>query len=171
MWTTDEHRSGLKPIVRRVWALRGERPVVTVHHRYQWSYVYGFVQPTSGRTVWLLMPTVSIAAFNAALQEFAHELDIGPAHLFLLLVDGAGWHTSPQVQVPPAVRLYFLPPYSPELQPAEHLWPLTNQPLVNQCFADMAQLEAVQAQHCLWLQQQPDLIRSATNFSWWPQCA
>jgi hypothetical protein len=68
-------------------------------------------------------------------------------------------------------RLYFLPPYSPELQPAEHLWPLTNQPLVNQCFADLAELEAVQAHHCLCLQDQPDLIRSATNFSWWPQCA
>jgi hypothetical protein len=171
LWTTDEHRIGLKPIVRRVWALRGERPVVTVHHRYQWSYVYGFVRPTSGRTVWLLMPTVSIAAFNAALQEFARELDLGPDHLILLLVDGAGWHTSPQVQVPPGIRLYFLPPYSPELQPAEHLWSLTNQPLVNQCFADLAELEAVQAQHCLWLQQRPDLIRSTTNFSWWPQCA
>ncbi len=165
----DEHRIGLKPILRRVWTLRGQRPTVSVHHRYAWSYVYGFVHPTSGRTCWLLMPTVSIDAFNVALQEFARE--VGSDKLILLLVDGAGWHISPHIHVPPGIRLYFLPPYSPELQPAEHLWPLTNQPLVNQCFVDLDQLEAVQAEHCNTLQNQLDLIRSTTNFHWWPQCA
>ncbi len=165
----DEHRIGLKPILRRVWTLRGQRPTVRVHHRYAWSYVYGFVYPTSGRTVWLLMPTVSIDAFTVALQEFARE--VGSDKLILLLVDGAGWHISPHIHTPPGIRLYFLPPYSPKLQPAEHLWPLTNQPLVNQCFVDLDQLEAVQAEHCNTLQTQPNLIRSTTNFHWWPQCA
>ena len=35
----DEHRLGLRPVLRRVWALRGRRPVVPVYHRYQWLYV------------------------------------------------------------------------------------------------------------------------------------
>ncbi len=48
VWAMDEHRVGLKPIVRRVWAKRGERPVVVVHPRYEWTYVYGFVRPESG---------------------------------------------------------------------------------------------------------------------------
>jgi hypothetical protein len=30
LWTMDEHRIGLKPIVRRVWAHKGERPIITV---------------------------------------------------------------------------------------------------------------------------------------------
>ena len=38
-------------------------------------------------------------------------------------------------QVREHVHLLFLPPYSPELQPAEHLWSLTNAVLINQHFS------------------------------------
>jgi hypothetical protein len=31
LWCTDEHRLGLKPIVRKVWSPVGERPIVRVH--------------------------------------------------------------------------------------------------------------------------------------------
>jgi hypothetical protein len=58
----DEHRVGLKPIVRAIWSRRGKRPQVPVRPRYQWLYVYDFVQPCSGETAWWLMPTVSIPA-------------------------------------------------------------------------------------------------------------
>ncbi len=91
----DEHRIGLKPLVSPVWASPGYRPTVIVHHRYQWLYVYGFVQPSTGRNFWLLMPTVSILAFNLALAEFATF--IGPHTTVRLVVDCAGWHTSPHV--------------------------------------------------------------------------
>jgi len=43
----DEHRIGLKPILRRVWAPKGERPAALGHHRYERLYVWGFVQPAS----------------------------------------------------------------------------------------------------------------------------
>jgi len=164
----DEHRVGLKPIVRRVWAPRGQRPSVVVDHRYQWSYVYGFVQPRTGRSFFLLLPTVSIPAFTVALDEFARAMGAGPDYHIFLLLDGAGWHTSPHLYLPPGLHLIFLPPYSPELQPAEHLWPLTNQPLANRCFASLEELESVQAERCRWLQDHPDLVRSATLFHWWP---
>ena len=167
----DEHRIGLKPIVRRVWAKRGQRPIVLVQPRYEWLYVYAFVQPTTGRTFWLLMPTVSVDAFNVALLEFAQFAGAGPDKLITLLVDRAGWHTSPQVQAPPDIRFYYLPPYSPELQPAEHLWALSDAPLVNACFQNLDQLETLQAERCLWLQDHPDLVHSTANFHWWPQCA
>jgi hypothetical protein len=45
LWATDQHRIGLKPILRRIWARRGSRPRVTVQQRFQWLYVYSFVQP------------------------------------------------------------------------------------------------------------------------------
>jgi hypothetical protein len=44
----DEHRIGLKPITRGVWAPKGERPIALGHHRYEWLYVHGFVEPASG---------------------------------------------------------------------------------------------------------------------------
>ena len=46
VWATDEHRLGLKPILRRVWAPKGQRPIALGHHRYKWVYVTAFVQPT-----------------------------------------------------------------------------------------------------------------------------
>jgi hypothetical protein len=69
VWTMDEHRIGLKPIIRRVWRKRGQRPIVKVQHRYKWLYLYGFVCPSSGQTFWLLLPMVSIAAYTLALKS------------------------------------------------------------------------------------------------------
>jgi transposase len=66
-------------------------------------------------------------------------------------------------------HLLFLPPHAPELQPAEHLWPLTNTVLVNRHFASIEELEDAQAERCVALQGQQDLARSATRFHWWPR--
>lgn len=41
LWTSDEHRLGLKPILRR--ARRGQRVLALVHHRYQWMYPLAFL--------------------------------------------------------------------------------------------------------------------------------
>ena len=137
LWTTDRHRIGLKPILRRVWSPRGQRARAPVQHRYQWCYLYAFVHPGSGRTWWLLLPTVSIAAFTLALAEFAQAVGAGLGKQVIIVLDGAGWHVSAQVQVPAGVHLHNLPPYSPELQPAERLWPLTNEALANRHFHDL----------------------------------
>jgi hypothetical protein len=39
LWCEDEHRLGLKPIVRKVWSPIGQRPLVEVHQRYEWTYL------------------------------------------------------------------------------------------------------------------------------------
>jgi len=171
LWAMDEHRVGLKPILRRVWALRGQRPRAVVRPRYQWEYVYGFVQPETGATEWLLLPTVNIAVFNLALAHFARAVGAGPAQQIVLVLDQAGWHQSPQVVVPPGLHLVPLPSYSPELQPAERLWPLTNEPLANRSFATLADLDAVLGDRCADLAEQPDRIRAYTLFHWWPRLA
>jgi hypothetical protein len=168
-WVMDEHRIGLKPILRRVWAERGQRPVVRIQPRYEWLYIYAFAQPTTGRSFYLLMPTVSIDAFSIALREFA--ACVGAAPHIALLLDNAGWHVSPQVVCPPQLDLHFLPAYSPELQPAAHLWQFTDRPLFNRWFASLDALEDALADQCRWLQQQLALIRSAILFPWWPALA
>jgi len=114
------------------------------------------------------MPTVSTDAFSVALREFADFCQLGQGKRVFLLVDRAGFHTSPAIIRPVGLQLCFLPAYSPQLQPAEHLWPLSNQPLVNRCFASLDELEAVQTERCNHLQDHPDLVRSPTFFHWWP---
>jgi transposase len=169
LWATDEHRIGLKPVLRRVWAPRGQRPMARVRHRFAWRYLVGFVHPASGRTVFHLATSVSIPLFEVELAEFARQVGAGPDKQIVLVLDRAGWHTSVRLRVPEHVHLLFLPPYSPELQPAEHLWPLTNTCLINRHFATIDDLEDAQFARCLALQQRPDLIRSTTRFHWWPQ--
>ena len=173
MGATDEHRIGLKPLLRRVWAPIGQRPTATVQHRFAWRSRVGFVHPASGRTIFHLahLPTtVSIPVFEVELAAFARQVGASPTKQIVLVLDRAGWKpTSVKLRLPDQVHLLFLPPYSPELQPAEHLWPLTNAALVNQHFASIEDLEDAQFARCAALQQRPDVIRSTTCFHWWPK--
>lgn len=169
LWAMDEHRIGLKPLLRRVWAPIGQRPLAPVRHRFEWRYLVGFVHPASGRTHFHLATSVSIPLFEVELAAFARQAGAGPDKQIVLVLDRAGWHTSLRLRVPEHVHLLFLPPYSPELQPAEHLWPLTNTCLVNRHFATIDELEDVQFARCLELQRQPERIRSTTLFHWWPR--
>lgn len=94
----------------------------------------------SGRTSWLLPPTVHVQIFSQALALFAQEMGVGPEKRIVLLLDRAGWHTSAKLIVPEGNHLVFLPPYAPELQPAEHLWPLSNEPLANRAFVSLCRV-------------------------------
>jgi hypothetical protein len=121
LWATDEHRIGLKPLLRRVWAPIGQRPCTIIQHRFAWRYLVGFVHPASGRTLFHLATSVSIPLFEVELAEFARQAGASPSKQIVLVLDRAGWHTSVKLRVPDHVHLLFLPPYSPELQPAAHL--------------------------------------------------
>lgn len=90
LWAVDEHRIGLKPILRTVWTLPDYRPLAPVEHRYAWRYLVGFVHPASGRTVGHLATTVSIALFSVELEAFAQQVGTSPAKQIVLVLDGAG---------------------------------------------------------------------------------
>jgi transposase len=167
VWATDEHRVGLKPIVGKVWARKGQRPQVRVQHRFKWCYVLAFVHPHTGRNEWQFASGINTAVMSVALEYFAQAVGAGPTKRIVLVLDRAGFHVSPQVRVPDGIHLVFLPPYSPELQPAEHLWHFCDEPLVNEHFASIDDLEDAVAAQCDRLQRQPDIIRSTTNFHWW----
>ena len=168
LWSMDEHRIGLKPILRRIWAPKGATVVAPVAQRYQWMYVYAFVHPESGRSSWFLLPSVNAEIFSQVLELFAQEAGAGADKEILLLLDGAGWHKSASLVLPQGIQTLFLPPYSPELQPAERLWPLSNEPLANRIFSSLDELEGVQAGRCRWLLDHPEVVRAHTCFHWWP---
>jgi hypothetical protein len=159
---------GLLPIRRRVWAPKGQRPVVHVARHYTWLYVYGFVRPSTGQSWWCLLPRVTTTAFALALATFARDEGIDADHHALLVVDQAGWHVSPKVELPEGLHLAFLPPYSPELQPAERLWPLVDAPIANRAFATLDELEAVLVPRCRVLETQHNRLRTLTSYHWWP---
>jgi transposase len=172
LWCEDEMRLGLKPIMRKVWSPIGQRPSVKVHQRYEWTYLYAFAHPNSGEVHWLIVPTVSAQAFSLALENFAKEVGAGKRKRIILVVDRAGWHTAKsKLEVPEGIHLEFLPSHSPELQPSERLWPLSNEGLANRFFEEIEELEETLAQRCVALSNQPELIRSYTRYHWWPRAA
>ncbi len=168
LWAEDEHRLGLLPVLRRVWAPKGQRPIAHVERHYEWLYVYGFVRPSTGQSWWCLLPRVTTEAMALALATFARDERIDASHRAVLVVDQAGWHISPELPLPAGVDLVLLPSYSPELQPAERLWTLVDEPVANRAFPDLAALEAVLVDRCRTLEADRERLKAHTHFHWWP---
>lgn len=85
----------------------------------QYTYVFGAVSPMDGQFDSLILPQVDTACMQLFLDEVAAR---HPEDNIVMVLDGAGWHTCNELAAPAHMRLLFLPPYSPELNPVEHLW-------------------------------------------------
>lgn len=164
----DEHRTLLKPVLGKVWAQRGRTPIVTVKPRYEWLYIYAFACPATGESLYWLCDSVNISTFGAVLRQFAHDTQAGHRREIVLVLDRAGWHTSAQVNPAPGVHPVFLPPYSPELQPAERLWTLTDAGVKNRCPASLSALSTAIGAQCARLERQWSTVRPHIAFHWWP---
>ena len=167
---SDEHRLGLKPVMRAIWAPIGERPVAFGHHRFEWLYVTAFVSPATGACFWYVHTGVSKPYFEKLLHAFAEEAGAGRDRIIVLLIDNAGWHGPANLDVPGGVRLVFRPPYTPQLQPAETLWELVDEPIVNKYILDLETLDAIISRRCVSLEDRPTL-KSRTGFTRWPKIA
>ena len=168
-----------------MWAPVGERPTALGHHRYKWLHVTAFVQPTSGEAVRFLSTGLSKprgsspragscsrlclpASRNKPVQAASGtSSSCSTTSAFPRSGNRLGWHDPKNLAVPDGITLAFLPPYSPELQPAERLWPLVDEPVANRHFATLTDLDAVVAERCRRLDA--DTIRPHTSFHWWPK--
>ncbi len=145
----------------------GARPIALGHHRHRWLRVVAFVRPTSGEAVRYLSTGLSRPFFAALLAAFARETGAGRERHIVLVLDDAGWHGPEGLAVPDGISLVVLPPYSPELQPAEHLWPPVDEAVVNKHVATLDALEATVAARCRRLDA--TTIRPHTDLHWWPR--
>ena len=103
---------------------------------------------------------------NLVYQSFAKDAGITEEKKVLLVEDNAGWHRSKKAEIPPGIELEFLPPYSPELQPAERLWTLVDEPLVNEYFETIDEIEETLVKRCNVLREMKDEIRNLTDYHW-----
>jgi hypothetical protein len=109
----DEARVGQKGGVTHVWYQKGVRPRGVRQQGFASAYLFGAVCPERGEGVALVLPEVSTAAMDLFLAELARAVPAG-THAALVL-DGAGWHVSEDLTVPPNLTLIHPPPYSPDL--------------------------------------------------------
>lgn len=127
--------------------------------------MFGAVCPARGVGVGLVMPYVGIEAMNAHLQEISKRVSFGA--IALLILDGAGWHSSHKVVVPNNIVLLPLPPYAPELNPAENIWAFLRANTLSNVVWDTYN-EIVNACCRAWkaLTERPDLITSIATRHW-----
>lgn len=115
---------------------------------------------------WIL-PDVRIDLFNRVLADFAEHFGIGKDKRVILVCDllrnanaiARDGILVLKLKFQMAFIVTFLPAHSPELQPAERLWPLTNEAVANHSFETLEQLELVLFQRCRALLNHCDLQR------------
>ena len=164
VWAEDEARLGLKPVTRRVWWLKGCRPTSSGRTKYEWLYVYGFTRPATGDTFTVILPRVKVERMAEALAAFAAHADPDGKKVLVLIVDRAGWHTAKRLVVPANVRLHFLPPCTPELQPVEPFWALVREAVANDTFDRLADLRRVIGRRCRRLAGDRATVLGAIGF-------
>jgi DDE superfamily endonuclease len=166
VWAEDEGRIGLKPITRRVWAKRGLRPIAIQKRGFKWLHVYAFIHPKTGQNHFWLFSHVDLECMKVALAEFKQTLDPENQKIIVLLLDNAGWHRSVNLEIPEGLILEFIPPYTPELSPAEGVMPLLHEAVANECFETLEQVQVSLDERCVFLMQNPEVVRGRCGFAW-----
>jgi len=101
------------------WCRKGLRPSVPCHHIREYRYAYGAVEPQTGQSFFLVMPYCNTDCMNVFLRELAKEY---PDDFLLIVMDGASWHKAKGLQMPDNIKLLYLPPATPEMNPIEQIW-------------------------------------------------
>ena len=160
----DEGRFGRISDLRRCWAPLPSRPIVGHQVIRQYVYAMTAVSPFDGQLTSLIMPWVDAETMSIFLS---HTEQTFAGDFCLMVLDGAGWHRSRELRVPATMRLISLPPYSPELNPVEHVWEyLRENTFKNFTLDSLDEVVNVLSGGLSFLAQRPDIVRSMTNFDW-----
>jgi transposase len=119
LFCQDESRFGLMPIRRHRITLSGVKPIQKQRPAYQSYYLYGAVEPKTGERFLLERESLNSDGFQDFLNGFAERFS---ESLSVLVLDNGQFHKAKSLSIPDNVRLLFLPPYSPELNPIERFW-------------------------------------------------
>lgn len=160
----DEARFGRINDLKRCWAPQGIRPHIDFQVIRQFTYVYAAVCPKTGQTFSLILPDADSEMMNLFLCELKQYYK---DYRVIMVADQASWHKSATIKKDKNLRFIFLPPASPELNPAEHLWDhIREKYFANRSFdsVDDLEIKLERAFHDVYLDK--DTIRSLTSFSW-----
>jgi transposase len=159
----DEARFGRISDVRYCWQKRPFRPVVSGMITQQYTYAYGAVSPVDGRFDSLILPYVNSDCMKIFIHEVANRYR---DENIIMVVDGAGWHRG-KFELPSNLKLLFLPPYAPELNPQEHVWDeLREKHFHNRAFDSMDALEEQLISGLSAMESNPRAMRQLTAWDW-----
>lgn len=115
----DETRLGLKTLSGRKITSRGVKPVGKVQWKFQSTYLYGVVEPSTGEHFFFEFTHLNSDCFeiflNLVSQQFADSV-------LIIQLDNGGFHKAKRLKIPQNIILMFQPSYTPELNPIERVW-------------------------------------------------
>ena len=159
----DEGRFGLLGKPRRCWAPAGVRPCVGARLLRKFSYAFAAVSPHDGVMDSLVLPWVNTETMSMFLTMVSERHE---DEFVIMVMDQAGWHVASGLEVPHNMRLVFLPPYSPEINPAEHIWDtLRENAIGNTVFTSLDAADKALSQGLLSLELDPARMQSLTGFN------
>ena len=167
LWSQDEARFGLQPIVKKRWAKTGKRPTAENNPQYEWTWSYGAVEMRTGESFFLLLPNLQAASVEIFLREFAAAQGLGKEKMAVLLWDGAPAHRA-RLKIPEGIELISIPAYTPELNPSERLWSPLRETVANRSFEAIEEMEEVLINGIRDLSKQKEYLSNLTNYDWLP---
>ena len=129
---------------------KGVKPVAPFLHRFDNLYLFGAFSPITGEACLLEMPHCNSHTFQLFLDHLSAQ---NPSEFKILILDNGAFHHAKCLQLPNNIELLFLPPYSPELNPAEKMW---------RHFKDRVSMIAYHSLEVLQ-QQLSDIIKNTTR--------
>ena len=151
---------------RYCWREKGVRPIVPCHHIREYRYAYGVVEPVTGESFFLVLPYCNTTCMNVFFKELSKQYK---DDMILLCCDGAAWHKSKELVVPKNIVLFFIPPYTPEMNPIEQIWKeLRKRGFKNETFASLSKVIDRLCDTIYSLSS--DVISSITRRNWIIKC-
>ena len=156
----DEQRIGLRGTIRRVWGRRGVKVRQRLQLRYEWAYLFAAVDARSGMIWWDWLPTMKAVDLRPVVAEVRAR-----GLLDALVWDGAPSHADADVRAA-GLPTVALPPYSPELNPAERLFEEVRRRVEGRGYATLdakaAEVEAFLGE----LDADPARVRQLCGWDW-----
>lgn len=160
----DEARFGRISQCRRCWHKKPMRPWVKARLTHEYTYAYGAASAMDGKFDSLVLPQVNGQWMQVFIDEVSQRYS---EENIIMALDGAGWHKSQGIKLPPNLKLHFLPPYSPELNPQEHVWDeLREKNFHNKAFESMDALQAELVKGLQTLECDHQRVKSITGWEW-----
>jgi hypothetical protein len=160
----DEAGFGRMTDVRRCWAPAPARPIAPRQQVREFVHALAAVRPFDGALTGLLCEDLDHAVMSTFLTKIRAEF---PGDFCIVVLDGAGDHIAGDLDVPDRIHLEWLPPHSPELNPAEPLWDYIRDHYTgNRAFPSLRRVEDTLCTAFQDLARAPNLVRSMTLFDW-----
>ena len=106
----------------------GIKPICPFQQVFQSTYLFGAFSPVNGDKFLLELPHCNTDNFQLFLNEFSEQ---NPTEFKIIVLDNGAFHKSKTLKIPNNIYLLFLPPYSPELNPAERMWAVIKRSYTN----------------------------------------